>query len=129
MPVTQQILIVDDDPKIRSIYRKVLEEEGFGVDEAADWRDCVDTLLHRQDIRLILLDLQMPRVDGDAIYDTVRLYNPEIRVIIASVRSLDEQKRLIIRADNYFDKSMGVDLLVRKVKQTLDAPPAAASRG
>lgn len=114
-----KVLVVDDDVKIRSIYREVLEIEGFNIYEASNWPECLELILRHKDFDLVLLDIQMPEVDGTVVYDVLRLHDPRIRVIISSVYPLDEQKRLIIKADDYFDKSMGTDLLIQKVKQAL----------
>ena len=44
---------------------------------------------------------------------------PKIKVIVTSAYPLDDQKRLIVKADDYFDKSHGTELLLAKIKNLL----------
>ena len=123
----RKILVVDDDRQIREIYRRVLEIEGYPTAEAGDWEAVTEALLEHPDIGLILLDIHMPDVSGDVVYRVARLHDPHIRVIVSSVYPLDEQKRIILKADDYFDKSEGTGLLVRKVRQVLSQPVSTAA--
>lgn len=117
----RKILLVDDDAKIRSIYRQALECEGFIVHEAKDWDMATTLLIENPDTDLVLLDINLPSVCGDALYRAIRLYNPKIRIVMFSVFPTYEQRRLADRADDYFDKSEGTEVLVRKVRQVLTA--------
>ena len=66
-----RILIVDDDPDFVTISRKVLEAEGYEVLEAANGRQALEVL--RQDKPdLVLLDLNLPGVDGTGILKHIR---------------------------------------------------------
>jgi len=58
-----RVLIVDDDPLIRSLLRKVVERGDLDADEACDGVQCLD-LLDRNRYDLVLLDLAMPRLNG-----------------------------------------------------------------
>jgi len=63
-----RVLVVDDDPTIRSLLRIVVERQGFAVDAAADGIDALEHLAeHRYDVALV--DLMMPRLNG---YDLLR---------------------------------------------------------
>ncbi len=115
-----KILIVDDDPKIRKIYRKLLTEEDYSVLEAGSWEEITGVLLKDKEIDIILLDLDMPVVDGTAWFDLMRLYVPRAKVLVASVYSLEDQKRLIDDADGYFDKAQGTEALLSKLKEVLN---------
>jgi CheY-like chemotaxis protein len=69
---TAWILIVDDDPSQRLLMRKVLEQKGFGVIEAADGVEaCRLNEEHRPD--LLLVDLMMPRMDGYELCRELRI--------------------------------------------------------
>ncbi|MEA2661570.1 MAG: hypothetical protein QOH08_1142 [Chloroflexota bacterium] len=56
------MLVIDDDPSIRTLYATVLEDEGYRVTTATQGQDGLDQLACRPD--LILLDLMMPVMDG-----------------------------------------------------------------
>lgn len=121
-----KILLVDDDPRIRSIYKMLLELEGFEVVDAEDWDIASEILLKKKDLDLVLLDIKMPGYSGDVVFDAVRLYNPKLRVVVSSIYPLEEQKRLILKADDYFDKSSGVKTLLQKVKRVMHQPVSGA---
>jgi CheY-like chemotaxis protein len=58
-----RILVADDDPQMRRLVRTVLERDGFEVVEAQDGLDALD-LINQQHIDLVVLDVDMPRLDG-----------------------------------------------------------------
>ena len=71
------VLVVDDDQSIRAVIRLALEEEGYVISEAADGHDVV-TLLESSERRcVVLLDLQMPGVDGVQVLNMLALH-PEL---------------------------------------------------
>ena len=121
-----KILIVDDEAKIRKIYREALESKGHEIIESPDWENTADLLLENPDTDLVLLDINLPTLNGDVIYKVLRLHNPKMRVIMFSVYPIEEQKRMVCRADAYFDKSEGVEYLLEKVRTVLGRDPAAA---
>ena len=118
----QKILVVDDDKNIRDIYKRLLDFEHYQVLEAKDWEAATSLVAGQKDIDLILLDINMPVVDGTALYDVIRLYDSHIKIIVTSVYSLEDQKRLISKADDYYDKSCGTDILIGKIKHVLNRP-------
>jgi CheY-like chemotaxis protein len=56
------VLVVDDDPSIRELYRSMFIDEGYRVESAVDGQDALDRLECEPD--LIVLDLAMPWMDG-----------------------------------------------------------------
>lgn len=59
------ILVVDDDPDIRTLVRLIVEEDGYPVIEAADGRAALDVLRARpMTAFVVILDYRMPRMDG-----------------------------------------------------------------
>ena len=124
-----KILVVDDHPKITGIYRKLLERHGYQVIEANDSHRATNLLITHGDVDVVLLDIRMPRVDGQMLYDVIHQYDPNIRVIVTSVFSLDEQKRLILTADGYYDKSQNVAVLLAEVQKTASCGAIAATHG
>lgn len=121
-----KILLVDDDSRIRNIYKMLLELEHLEVIDAPDWETAADALLAHKDLDLVLLDIKMPGYSGDVVFDALRLHNPRIKVIVSSIYALEDQKRLILNADDYFDKSSGVQVLLEKVRRLTREPVAGA---
>jgi len=114
----KKILVVDDEERIREIYTKLLTDEGFSVMAAPNVWDA-NEILKKDQIDLVLLDIKMPQADGSVLYDAMQLFHRESRVIVTSVYALDEQKRIIKEAADYFDKSQGLEILLTKVKNIL----------
>ena len=116
-----KILIVDDESRIREIYRRLFRAIGsriFDLIEAASAEEAVEILI-RQDIDLILLDINMPEINGCTLFDIIKEYNPHAEIIVASVYPIDQQKRLIPFAKDYYDKSQGSLKLIEKVTTAL----------
>ncbi|WP_435052250.1 hybrid sensor histidine kinase/response regulator [Geoanaerobacter pelophilus] len=77
-------LLVDDEETVRAIGSEMLKELGFEVITANDGREALDVFKSRKDIRLIVLDLTMPRMDGEQCFRELRLLDPNINVIMSS---------------------------------------------
>ena len=114
-----KVLIVEDEEKIRNLYRRMLTAEGIDVAEAENGEKAAMVLLQDKCIDLFLLDIHMPVVNGVSLFEAVRVFNPHAKVIVASVYPLEDQKRMIRGADDYFDKAEGADVLVERVKSAL----------
>lgn len=114
-----KILIVEDEQRIRQIYRKLLTLEHYQVVEAEDSKTACRILLQDKDIQLILLDINLPVVDGGILYRMIRMMDPSVKVLVTSAYPIQDQKDKICRADDYYDKSQGTELLIKKVKSLI----------
>ena len=86
------ILIADDDDFIRGLLRHVLEKEGFGVIEAADGVAAVKTFYSHPEIDCVVLDLQMPGMNGREAYSLIRAARPGVKCIICTGDVKEEEK-------------------------------------
>lgn len=114
-----KILVVDDENKIRNLYKKLLISERYEVVEAQDSQSATRLMLNQPDITLVLLDINMPDIDGTVLYQLIRRLDQHTKVIVTSAYPLQDQRRLIFRADDYYDKSQGTEVLLEKVKGVL----------
>jgi DNA-binding response OmpR family regulator len=112
------ILIVDDEKKILSVYGKILCKEGFNILKSENAQEAHELLL-RNHIDLVLLDINMPKVDGSVLYEIMEMFFKATKVIVASVYPLEDQKMLIKGATDYYDKSDSLKVLIQKVKAGL----------
>ena len=79
------VLLVDDEETIRTMGRRMLERGGFKVVTAVDGLDAVEKFKqHQGKIRLVVLDMTMPHMDGDACFRELRALNPDVKVIMTS---------------------------------------------
>ncbi len=79
------ILLVDDEETIRALGKRMLETLGFDVITAADGREAVELYRTRsRDIRVVLLDLTMPHMNGEETFRELRRLDTGVRVILSS---------------------------------------------
>jgi len=79
------VLVVDDEELVRTVTRRLLERIGFKVLCAGDGAEAIEVLTKkREEIALIMLDLTMPRMDGNETYREIRRIAPDIPVVLAS---------------------------------------------
>jgi PAS domain S-box-containing protein len=85
------VLLVDDDETILGIGRLMLERLGFSVLTAGDGKEGVEIYRFRgKEIAVVLLDLTMPRMNGEEAFRELRRINPDVRVVLSSGYSEQE---------------------------------------
>ncbi len=77
-------LVADDEEAIRAIATALLERTGFNVVTAADGVETLEIFTKRDDITLLLMDLNMPQMDGDETVRRIRQINPTVPVLFMS---------------------------------------------
>jgi DNA-binding response OmpR family regulator len=113
------ILVVDDDREIVRAIAINLEREGYSVLCAYDGTEALE-LIAENDVKLIILDIMMPRLDGLSVLMKMREGN-NIPVILLSAKSEDTDKilGLSIGADDYVTKPFNPDELIARVRAQL----------
>jgi DNA-binding response OmpR family regulator len=118
-PHSAHIVIVDDDPQIRTLLRRAFEPEGFRVSEAASSEDMF-ALLRGHQVDLVTLDLTLRHEDG---LDVARRIRAESRVPIIMVTgkgdTIDRVVGLELGADDYIAKPFHVREVLARVKTVL----------
>jgi len=110
----KRVLVIDDEARIREIYRLTLLSTGFEVRTAPNAVEA-QNLLVRNKFDIILLDINMAEVDGSVLFEIIRAFHKKTKVVVSSVYSVDEQKERIKEADGYFDKSEGSEAMASLV--------------
>lgn len=110
----KRILVVDDERRFRDIYKSIFRMAGFKVFTAANASDaCV--ILTDEEIDLVILDINIAHEDGAVLFQVIKAYRRNIKVIVSSVYPINEQVKKIEQANGYFDKSDGKDVLLMMV--------------
>ena len=129
-PGTGRILLADDEPDVRAVVSAMLVSLGYSVMEARDGQEAVELFRQRHaEIDLVLLDLVMPRLTGEAALAEMRRISPGVRAILAS--GYDESGRIheIVAAGfgGFLQKPFRRQDLGEKVAEVLGAaaPPPA----
>ncbi len=78
-------LVVDDEEAVRRMAGVMLRRMGFTVLTAVDGREGLETFRrHADEVRLVLLDLTMPQLDGPAVFREIHALRPDVRVLLSS---------------------------------------------
>jgi two-component system KDP operon response regulator KdpE len=114
-----KILVVDDEPQIRTLLKATLARAGYAVVEAATGREALSAkAIDKPD--LILLDLGLPDRDGLELVEALRA-EPRSALIVVSARDQTEQKvaALDLGADDYITKPFDTEELLARVRASL----------
>jgi DNA-binding response OmpR family regulator len=121
MGLARQILIVDDEPNVRLVFRTALESTGAELASAEDGEAALAWLKdNRAD--LVLLDLQMPRVGGMGVLERLRAIGNDVPVIIITAHGSipDAVAAMKLGAIDFISKPLTPDVLRRAVADVLD---------
>jgi PAS domain S-box-containing protein len=118
-----RLLAVDDDPQVLSIIENLLTHHGCHVLTADKGSEALELInRHKDDLDLVVLDIQMPGMSGDEVYRNLKVLNPSIRVLISSgdeeftaLQNIEIDPRL----DRYIKKPFSMVELLQKVKEIL----------
>jgi two-component system response regulator MprA len=116
-PARRRILVVDDDPRSRSAVARLLAEEGYDAEVAADGEEA-SGLLGTWDPDLVLTDLDMPRLDGRALVQRVRSLRPGTPVLVLSARS---DADVGAPTDGFFPKPIQIERLLARIRDLVGA--------
>jgi CheY-like chemotaxis protein len=118
----EPILIVDDNPQNLKLARVILTVEGYEVQTAADAEEAL-RVLQSFTPRLILMDLQLPGMDGLQLTRQLRR-DPswqDVRIVALTAYAMkgDEEKALAAGCDGYITKPIDTERLARLVAEQL----------
>jgi CheY-like chemotaxis protein len=126
MEETRTILIVEDEPQNRKLFKDVLQYRGFTVLEARDGREGVALARqHRPD--LILMDIQMPVMDGISATRTLKqdAVTQDITVVALTANAMpgDREKILEAGCQDYISKPFRLHEFLEKIREYLPEDP------
>lgn len=121
------ILVVDDAALVRTYYRSIMEGAGFRVEEALNGLEALETLLAGT-IDLLVVDINMPRMDGLTFLRTLRQKEGSMGSIPALVTSTESAAADIAAAraagaNFYLMKPVERELLVQFARMLCGVPP------
>ena len=113
-------MVVDDEVAIRDLIKEVLQLAGFEVTTCEDGLTALNQI-RREKFDLIILDVNLPKLDGFALLQKVRESAPAQPIILISARTDKEDVThgLRLGADDYIRKPFGIEELVLRVENRL----------
>ncbi|MFM8880793.1 MAG: two-component system response regulator OmpR [Betaproteobacteria bacterium] len=114
------VLVVDDDPRLRDLLRRYLTQQGFAVVVAED-AQAMNRVMRYQRFDLMVLDLMMPGEDGLQVISRLRAAQSDLPVIVLTARG-DESDRITgleAGADDYLAKPFNPRELVARIQSVL----------
>ena len=123
-------LIVDDDDLVHLMLRLALERDGFQVWVAGNGQDAISLYRqHRASIDVVLLDVQMPILDGPRTLDALRQIDPDLCACFVSGNTGDYEPEELIRrgAQAVFHKPFRVIDLRDAVRRIIQGEPQTRS--
>ncbi len=115
-----RVLIVDDEPDIRTIVRILLSADGYEVLEAANGRQALEQLQNHTAVDLVLLDIMMPEMDGVTACQEIRKYSmAPILFLTAKSQESDKLQAYYSGGDDFLTKPFSKAELLMKVKSLL----------
>ena len=115
-----KILVVDDESRMRKLVSDFLTRKDYQVVEAADGQEAVDIFFEQNDIKLVILDVMMPKMDGWEVLKEIRSYS-KVPVIMLTAKSdeRDELNGFELGVDEYISKPFSPKILVARVDALL----------
>jgi two-component system cell cycle sensor histidine kinase/response regulator CckA len=120
----EYILVAEDEASIREITVSILETYGYKVLSAADGADAVALYAQNKDkIKVVLMDMMMPVMDGQTSIQAIRRINPEVKVIAASgLAEKDKLEKITnIQVQAFLPKPYTTERLLKAMHEVLSA--------
>jgi two-component system, cell cycle response regulator DivK len=114
------ILYVEDNPDNRNLMRRILGAEGYAVVEAVNADQAIEQL-EGNDIDLILMDINMPDMDGYTLTSKIKAIQKFSKIpivaVTANVMRGDREKSLEAGCDGYIQKPIDIDTLAQQIER------------
>jgi CheY-like chemotaxis protein len=120
---TETILIGEDDPQVRTLLKEILLKAGYDILEAKNGEDVLRVFKEAEDrVKLILLDVIMPKKNGKEVYDEIQKTRPDLKILFISGYSTEimikrglPEKGLVL-----LSKPISPHDLLKKIREMLD---------
>jgi DNA-binding NtrC family response regulator len=122
-----RVLIVDDEPSVRLVFRTTLESSGYEVAEASDGKLALE-LMHEREFDVVLLDLRMPQFGGMETLERLREEGSQVPVVVVTAHGSipDVVGALKLGAVDFVAKPLSPDTLRTVVREAALAQARSA---
>ena len=118
----ETILIIDDEPMIISLTERLLTDNGYTILNASDGKEGLDIFKEQKDnIDLVLLDLNLPEMSGEQVFQEMSIIKPDVKVVILSGQREEMFiEGVLSKAKDRISKPFKLQKLVQTVRTVLD---------
>ncbi len=118
--MVHKLLVVEDDPGVQKYLKELLLDNGYSVHIAGDGVQALN-FIEKTPPDLVILDLNLPNMSGEAVTSEIRKKHPQLRIIILTAKDgvNDIVQGLALGADDYMTKPFVADELLARVKARL----------
>jgi len=118
----ETVLIIEDEEIVLNLAENILKKYGYNVLKADDGQKGLDTYIENKDsIDLVLLDLTMPEMSGQMVFEEMLRINPDVKVIISTGHTdEDARKGILSLAKDFVSKPYKTTDLAQAVRTVLD---------
>jgi two-component system cell cycle sensor histidine kinase/response regulator CckA len=111
------VLVVDDEPGVRALARRILEGGGYGVLEAGNGVEAMAVMNSPARVDFLIADLDMPVMRGEEMAKKIRAMRPDLRVLYVTAHSelLFKERPELIDGEAFLDKPFTVRGLLEAV--------------
>jgi DNA-binding NtrC family response regulator len=122
--VKTRLLVVDDDPMMCDLLRRILVHQGYGVRTAEDAEEAIDQITKDESICAVITDIRMPGKDGKVLMKEILNHRPEMKVILMTAYGGSREFLETTRsgAAKYLLKPLNPTYLVRTVRNMVGEP-------
>ena len=116
-----KVLVVDDDPNTRYLIEVFCRNEDYELVLAANGKEALD-IIQSDDINIVVTDIRMPEISGEAVLDQVRKHNPEIPVIIMTSYGTIEDAVHFLQsgAHDYITKPLTREAFCLRIRRAME---------
>lgn len=114
------IVVIDDEEVVRRVTRDILEFAGFKVVVGINGEDGIKVFeKYADEAKLVLLDMTMPDLRGEDVFERLRKIKPDVQIILSSGYSLSKRADHLLRRGNaaYLQKPYVPELLLSKIRE------------
>jgi CheY-like chemotaxis protein len=126
--LTGHVLVVEDNSTNRKVIEAILAQSGLAATMAEDGQQCIDILQRDAPFDLVLMDIQMPVMDGYAATEWIRQWEktnnrPHLPIVALTADAFEEDKKhcLSIGMDDFLAKPIAIDTLQTVLRRWLKA--------